>query len=401
MAKRIRRKRGSGTIQRQRDGTFIARTAGRERSGRFSSRPEAEEALERWNAQLGKGVNPNDARQKLRDFARVWLIEVVAPHKRPGTLAFYTRHIGYATALIGDIPLESLGVQPIERCLSQLARDGLAPRSVDHVRAVLRNALNVAQRWKLISDNPAAEVPRVLVPERPARALSPIQVAVFLAAVEHDRLCCLYHIALTLGLRRGELLGLRWIDIDWDAGTITIAQQVTEGEGRPTGIVPYVKSNEGQRTLPLASDLVARLHMRQAADEAEARTAQQRATFKAEQAGEPVPLIRWNPHGLLFPSEVGTVMQPSNLNRRLTELVKRVNAKTTDPALRLPADLSPHDLRHTALTDLAAVGEAKAVQSIAGHADIETTMHLYANRRMSAMRAAVEAVEEARRKTGS
>lgn len=81
--------------------------------------------------------------------------------------------------------------------------------------------------------------------------------------------------------------------------------------------------------------------------------------------------------------------------------MKRVNAKTTDPALRLPADLSPHDLRHTALTDLAAVGEAKAVQSIAGHADIETTMHLYANRRMSAMRAAVEAVEEARRKTGS
>jgi integrase len=65
----------------------------------------------------------------------------------------------------------------------------------------------------------------------------------------------------------------------------------------------------------------------------------------------------------------------------------------------LPADLSPHDLRRTALTDLAAHGEAKAVQGIAGHADIDTTMRLYARRRMTAMRAAVEEMEKGR-KTG-
>jgi integrase len=396
-----RRKRGSGTIQKQRDGSFIARTAGRERSGRFPDRPAAEEALERWNVQLGTGVNPNDARQKLRDFARTWLVEVVQPHKRPGTFAFYLRHIGYATAIIGDIPLEGLTVRVIEKCLAQLTRNGLSPRSVEHVRAVLRNALNVAKRWKLITENPAADAPAIAVYERPERALTVVQVAVLLAAVEMDRLCALFHLALTLGLRRGELLGLRWSDIDWAAGTITISQQVSEGEGRPTAIVPYVKSDEGQRVLPLPSDLAARLQARYAADEAEARIAQERARLAAEKAGTPIPLVRWNPHGLVFCSEAGTVMQPSNLNRRIAELVKRVNRATTDPALRLPLDLSPHTLRHTALTDLAAHGEAKAVQNIAGHADIATTMELYAGRRMAAMRATVEAVEEARRKTGT
>lgn len=296
--------------------------------------------------------------------------------------------------------MEGLTVRMIERCLAQLTRDGLAPRSVEHVRAVLRNALNVAMRWKLITENPAAKAPRIYVPEQPPRALTPVQVAILLAAVERDRFCCLFHIALTLGLRRGELLGLRWIDIDWADGTITVAQQVSEGEGRPTAIVPYVKSNEGYRILPLSPNIIARLRVRQATDQAEARTAQLRAGEIAEKEGRPTPLIQWNVYGLIFCSEVGTFMQPSNLNRKITALVKRVNKGVEDPALRLPLDLSPHDLRHTALTDLAAHGEAKAVQSIAGHADIATTMELYAGRRMTAMRATVEAVEDAR-KTGT
>jgi integrase len=83
----------------------------------------------------------------------------------------------------------------------------------------------------------------------------------------------------------------------------------------------------------------------------------------------------------------------------VTRINKRLRAEGAPAATLLPADLSPHDLRHTALTDLAAHGEAKAVQNIAGHADIDTTMRVYAGRRMSAMRTAVEAVEKAR-KTG-
>lgn len=138
-------------------------------------------------------------------------------------------------------------------------------------------------------------------------------------------------------------------------------------------------------------------------DAVEARIAQQKATERAQKAGEPIPLIRWNVQGLLFCSEDGTPMLLPNFNRSFRRLVARINrglrASGADPSLLLPSDLSPHDLRRTALTDLAAYGEAKAVQGIAGHQDIDTTMRLYARRRMTAMRAAVESMEQGR-KTG-
>lgn len=392
---RPRRARGTGTIQRQADWSWIARTSDRSRSGRFQPGSEgyreAEEALERWNRAIGAGRNPNDSRQKVRDFAVTWLTEVATPPAvRPRTAEFYRRHIGYLTAYIGDYALEAVDEQLIERNLNKIAGDGLSEQSIDHIRAVAHNMFGVAKRWKLIPANPVADVPRRRVPPKGERALTPEQVGVLLAAVESDRLSALYHVALTLGLRRGELLGLRWEDVDFAAGVLRVCQQVTEGEDRKVGISPYTKSEDGRRVLPLPAGLAARLQARKAEDAAEARTFQQRATERAEARGEPIPLVRWNPGGLVFPSEVGTFIQPSNFNRRFAALVRR---------LGLPADTTPHSLRHTALTDLAAHGEAKAVQSIAGHADIETTMNLYAGRRMTAMRAAVEAVER-ERKTG-
>lgn len=399
-----RRARGTGTIQRQRDGSYIARTTDRSRSGRFPAGPEgyrqAEDALDLWNKQIGIGANPNESRMKLRDFIVLWLTEVVRDNCRPRTFEFYTRHAGYATTYIGDLPLEAVTTRAIESMLAKVAADGLNPRSVDHVRAVLHNAFNVAHRWYAL-ENPVKLVPKRNVPERKPRDMTPAQVATFLAAVEGMRLCCLYHIALTLGLRRGELLGLRKEDIDLDTGVLHITQQVTEDKDRKVRIVPIVKSDEGFRTLPLPPDLRERIRTRLEEESAEGRIFYARAAERAAARGEPVPMIAWNPDGLLFPSEAGTFILPSNFNRSFAALVKRTNkalkAQGAPPALHLPADLHPHDMRHTALTDLAAHGEAKAVQSIAGHADIETTMKVYAGRRLSAMRDAVEKMEKGRK----
>lgn len=386
-----RRARGTGTIQRQRDGSWIARTTDRSRSGRFPAGPkgyrEAEEALDLWNKQIGLGVNPNESRQKFRDFARQWLTEVVRPHKRPRTVEFYARHIGYVTAYIGDYPTEAIGTRLIEQTLGKLANDGLSPRSIAHVRSVLHNAYEVASRWYGI-ENPVKAVPREKVPELEDQAISAVQVAILLTAVRGDRLEALWYIALTLGPRRGELLGLRWRDVDLDAMTIHIRQQVSEDENRKVVITPFTKAKKA-RPLPMTADVAALLELRQEMDEAEAKIHRQRAE---EKGIAPTP---WNPHGLVFPSEVGTVILPANLNRRLRAIVTRINKQHPDT---LPHDLSPHDLRHTALTDLAAHGEAKAVQNIAGHADIDTTMRVYAGRRMDAMRVAVEKMEEGRKR---
>lgn len=387
-----RRKRGTGTIQRQPDGTYIARTTDRSRSGRFPDRPAAEDALELWNAQLAAGANPSDSRQALRDFIRQWLTEVVQGNVAPSTYEFYLRHAGYVTAHIGDLAIEAVATPTIERCLNRIAADGLAPRSVDHVRAVLHNAFAVALRWKLVRENPVAAVPKRRVRSQDGRALTAAQLLTFIAAVEGTRLEALYHCMATLGLRRGEALGLRISDVDLANGLLHVAQQVKEGEGRAI-VIGDVKSEEGRRVLPIPPDLHGRLAARVQAVAGEARAMQLRAADRATQRGEPIPIARWNPHGLLFPSEAGTPIQPSNFNRRFAALVRAIRARGGD----VPADLTPHDLRKTALTDLAAYGEAKAVQSIAGHADIDTTMRIYAGRRLAAMRAAVEAVEHGRK----
>lgn len=385
-----RRARGTGTIQRQRDGSYIARTTDRSRSGRFPAGPEgyrqAEDALDLWNKQIGIGANPNESRMKLRDFIVLWLVEVVTSNCRPRTYEFYTRHAGYATTYIGDLPLEAVTTRAIESALSKIAADGLKPRSVDHVRAVLHNAFNVAHRWYAL-ENPVTLVPKRKIDAEQGRILTPEEVAILLTAVQGTRLECLYHVALTLGLRRGELLGLRKSDVDLSAGLLTVAQQVSEGEGRKVVIAPYTKSDQGRRVLPLPPDLTERLRQRLAEEEAEGRIFYARAAEKAAARGEPVPFARWNPDGLLFPSEVGTMILPSNFNRSFAALVRRLGI----------AGATPHSLRRTALTDLAAHGEAKAVQSIAGHADIETTMKVYAGRRLSAMRDAVEKMERGRK----
>lgn len=403
--KHERRKRGTGTIQRQRDGSWIARTTDESRSGRFpkgqAGYRTAEEALDRWNRSLSAGRNPNDSRMRFRDFLELWLTDGCKPPKvQPSTKAFYKRHCEYASHYIGDIALETIDEKAIESMQGKCADDGLSARSINHVRDVLRNAINVAKRWRMFfGDNPAANVPDWPVEETSGIVLSPAQVAILLHAVEGTRFAALFHVALNLGPRRGELLALRVVDVHDDI--LSVEQTIKEGEDRTT-VIGIVKSKKA-RDLPLTPDLRARLAQRITELAAEARTDQQKATEEAERASKPVPIVRWNPLGLLFPSEAGTPMQLSNFNRSFGYLVKRVNKQLkkdgADAALLLPVGLTPHDLRRTALTDLATHGEAKAVQDIAGHQDIDTTMRLYVRRRMTAMRAAVESMERDR-KTG-
>ncbi len=342
---------------------------------------------------MSAGRDPNDSRMRLRDFVRLWLTDG-CKKVQPSTREFYARHAGYATHYIGDIPLELIDERAIEGMQGKLHDDGLGPQSINHVKAVLRNAFNVAMRWKMMTENPAASVPDWRVDEDQGHVLTPAQVAIFLAGVEGHRHAALYHVALTIGPRRGELLALRLTDVEGDI--LHVEQTIKEGEGRKP-VIGIVKSRKAP------ADLSARLEARKMEDAVEARIAQQKATERAQKAGEPIPLIRWNVQGLLFCSEDGTPMLLPNFNRSFRRLVARINrglrASGADPSLLLPSDLSPHDLRRTALTDLAAYGEAKAVQGIAGHQDIDTTMRLYARRRMTAMRAAVESMEQGR-KTG-
>ena len=182
------------------------------------------------------------------------------------------------------------------------------------------------------------------------------------------RLGALYVLAPFLGLRRGELLGLRWQDVDLDDARLEVVQTLQRVGGSLRLVPP--KTEDSARTVPLPSVCV------------EALRAHKKRQF-AERA-EAWP--DWEDHGLVFPSRRGTPMEPDNLRRSWS-------------AIRTEAGLGAtrfHDLRHTCVTLLLDLGTPPhVVREIVGHSDIEVTMTIYAHVSLDDKRTALSKLGEA------
>jgi integrase len=173
----------------------------------------------------------------------------VQPKVRPSTYRSYEGIVRVHLAPgLGHHQLIRLGPQHVQSFLNAKMNSGLAPRTVLYLRSVLRQALTQAERWGLITRNVAklAEPPRV--PDRRVLPLSPEQVRVFLRAIEGDRLEALYLIAIGVGLRQGEILGLSWQDIDLESGTITVRNALQRVDGKLRLVEP--KSVTSRRVVP-------------------------------------------------------------------------------------------------------------------------------------------------------
>ena len=212
--------------------------------------------------------------------------------------------------------------------------------------------------------------------------LSEAEAAALRWAVEDHRLRALYELAMALGPRKGELLGLTVEGFDLKAATITISQQVLDLDDGPA-IEPYTKNDEA-RTLPLTPRLIALLKVRLAQLEAE--------------RGE-----GWEEHGLLFPSERGTPMSERNLDRHFKASCVRAKIRLRDTGKKTKSDepiytsdLKFHHLRHTCLSWLGDAGASdKILKAIAGHADTDVTDR-YVHVSLAAMREVIERMEAAK-----
>jgi integrase len=170
-----------------------------------------------------------------------------------------------------------------------------------------------------------------------------------------------------LGLRRGELLGLRWEDLDLDRGTLTVAKTVQRVGGRL--LVDDTKSEASDATVPLPK--ITRRELLAHRD---------RQDKERIEAGEDV----WQEHGLVSPTSVGTPIEPRSLNRHFDGIRTRGGL----PGVRL------HDLRHTVVTLLLELGTPPhVVQAIARHADLDVTLGIYAHTNLDAMREALDRID--------
>jgi integrase len=206
----------------------------------------------------------------------------------------------------------------------------------------------------LIPRNAAAPVK----PPRPRgeeiRPLDREQVRALLEASSEadDRLEALYVLAVTAGLRRGELQGLKWEDLDLEAGTLQVRRTLSEPKGGCVFEAP--KSGKG-RNIRLTQRATAAL-----------REHRKRQLEERMRRGD-----LWQDHGLVFPSGIGTPILGGNLNRAFKAMLKHAG---------LPETTRFHDLRHTCATLLLGQGvNPKFVQELLGHADISLTLNVYSH----------------------
>jgi integrase len=232
----------------------------------------------------------------------------------------------------------------------------LAPTTVHRIYQVLVAALSHAVREEYLHRNVAAlvQVPTGRNGHKP-RALTLDQAKALLEAASDHRLYALVHLALLTGMRRGELLGLRWADIDFDAGTLTIGQTLMRLVGTGITFAPP-KTPASQRTIALTDSVLAGLHHHRR------RQNRERALL-----GE-----RWHESGLVFTARNGKPLDPYSL----APIFDRFRTIAALPHFRL------HDLRHTTATLLGEAGtELHITSSVLGHAHLGTTADIYSNSR--------------------
>jgi integrase len=311
------------------------------------------------------------ARQKpltAEDFLEEWLTSI-AHAVRPRTLRRYEEYVRlHAIPAFGETALSKLSPRDVQALYTLKITDGLAPLSVLHLHRVLHRAFRQAQRWGLVEQNVVEFVDPPMPHRREMHSLSPEQASRFLFAARKDRLEALYVLAITTGMRQGELLGLRWRDVDLEQARLRVTGSLQYLPGQGLAITSP-KTARSRRQVMLSSIAVQAMERRRQA-QAQERT----------RSGK-----KWQDHNLVFTTYRGGPLYATNIIKRsFPSLLKAAGL----PRIRF------HDLRHTAATLL--LGQSvhpKIVSEMLGHTTVGITLDLYSHATPTMQREATEAFD--------
>jgi len=352
-----RRANSEGTIVKRADGRWMAMLTlpgGKRRAFYGHTQAEALKKMDKSKRNLQDGLPLPPERVNLANYLARWLEDSVKPTLKPYTYQSYETQVRrHISPELGRIRLARLSPQDIQGLLNRKRESGLSARSVQYIHAVLRRALWQAERWGFVSRNVARLVspPRVSRPE--VHPLMPTEVRRLLIALEGDRQSALYTVALAVGLRQGEALGLRWQDVDLETGLLSIRFSLQRVEGQT--VLAETKTEKSRRTIKLPQMCIAALRLHKDRQEFE----------KAIMAGA------WQDQwGLVFTKEDGSPLSRYAVTRRF----QRILSEAGIDRHRF------HDLRHTCATLLLAAGvPLKVVQETLGHTLFSTTADIYSH----------------------
>ena len=347
-----------GGIWRRKDGRWEARISlgwenGKRRSKSYTGKTRAEVQAKLLAGLHDKehGLPITEQGQTVGQYLARWLEDSVRPNQRPGTYERYSTLVRLRLIpSLGKIKLDKLTPQHVQAMLA-----GMTPSMARYARTVLRAALSRAMKWGLVVRNAAALAEPPRSPRREMRYLAPDQAKALLAAAAGHKDEALFVTALMCGLRRGELLGLRWQDVDLDGGRLHVRHalhRVRVPGGPPSTLqLDEVKTEKSRRTIaPLPAQVMAALRAHKAR--------------QAETSGVPLPTA------YVFTTINGGRVDATTLAYHYQRLLKKAGL----PHFRF------HDLRHSCASILLAKGvPPKVIQEMLGHSQISTTMNVYAH----------------------
>jgi len=364
-----RRGNNEGSITHRRDGRWEATVSignGRRRRLYARTRPEAARKLNEALKTIRDGLPVISERQTVAAFLADWL-ETARPSLRPGTSTRYEQYVRvHIVPSIGALSLAKLTPQHLQRLYADRLAAGVSPTTVGHTHAVIHKALRDAARWGQVGRNVADLVQRPRATRNEMAALSPEQARGLIEAAHGERLEALYVLALASGMRQGELLALRWQDVDLDGAAIQVRATLRRTS---TGFVfSEPKTSKSRRQIALTALAVATLR-----------------SHRARQLEERLRCPYWQDETLVFASEAGTPLEATNLIRRS---FKPLLARAGLPDIRF------HDLRHTAASLLLGQNvNVKIVSELLGHSQVGITLDLYSHVSPGMQRQAVEALD--------
>lgn len=341
---------------------------GQYRYDAFATRPEAEAHLDRLVKERDHEDSPRDiglGSQRFDAFMTMWL-DTKKGRIKDKTWANYRYMAELAVGQWKTRRMDSIHRPDADTLLSYFGRRGF--RNVKHLRAMLRQAFEYAVDIDAIRKNPFKGVKAPTMEHRKAVALTKKQRTHMLdVAAQTDSaltpLLPAWHLLSRVGFRRGETLALRWCDIDWDEGTITIAQQYTDVNGVVQKSTP--KSKRSARTVPIPEDLLEILKQH--------RDRQRLIRARAE---------KWEDLDLVFCHPNGQFIHPLQIHRRWVRLHKVAG---------LPIGVTIHGLRHTAAYLLEKQGvPPSARMALLGHSTVHMATHYSDHADMDAMRDATK-----------
>ncbi|WP_046779775.1 tyrosine-type recombinase/integrase [Streptomyces yangpuensis] len=395
------RANGEGTIYQRKDGRWeaagyvLAADGTRKRVRVYgTTRKNAADKLTDKIANSNRGLPVATADSTLGDYLTYWLNSVAVHRLRENT------HTRYATCIrlhlipgLGTKKIARLTARDVrtfldrlrttcqcctqgldaerKRCcaIGECCQKRLSPLTVTYVHSVLKSSLEHAVREDELPRNVARNVKTATLRPKRFRPLTAAEARQFLDAARADRLHALYELALRTGLRKGELLGLHWEDLDPIAGTVTIRRSLQRTR---TGGLTHLptKTRASERRIALPTECVNSLKKHQEQQERE-----------REEAG-----ASWKGMGLVFSTPTGRPLDPANLTRRFGDFLDRVQLRR----------IRFHDLRHSTATLLLEQGvDLVVIKELLGHAHIGVTAGVYAHVRLRLQRQAIDSLGNA------